>query len=104
MNSHVITSVQPIPRHGMSYSRRDGGSSGSPGPGLQTRSSMYMGPQTKGYGRHPVGGKRPGAPAGYRPRMPGLFSNIVAGEIPAQRLHEDDDFPPVLVIPPLRSG
>jgi histidine triad (HIT) family protein len=36
--------------------------------------------------------------------MPSLFSKIVAGEIPAERLREDDDFLAFLDIRPIRPG
>jgi histidine triad (HIT) family protein len=38
------------------------------------------------------------------PRMPTIFSKIVAGEIPAERLREDDDFLAFLDIRPIRPG
>lgn len=36
--------------------------------------------------------------------MPTIFSRIVAGEIPAQRVREDDDFLAFLDIRPIRPG
>jgi histidine triad (HIT) family protein len=36
--------------------------------------------------------------------MPTIFSKIVAGEIPAERLREDDDFLAFLDIRPIRPG
>jgi histidine triad (HIT) family protein len=36
--------------------------------------------------------------------MPSLFSKIVAGEIPAERVREDDDFLAFLDIRPIRAG
>jgi histidine triad (HIT) family protein len=36
--------------------------------------------------------------------MPSLFSKIVAGEIPAERLREDDEFLAFLDIRPIRPG
>jgi histidine triad (HIT) family protein len=41
---------------------------------------------------------------GYPPRVPSIFSRIVAGEIPAQRLREDDRFLAFLDVRPIRPG
>jgi histidine triad (HIT) family protein len=41
---------------------------------------------------------------GYAPRVPSIFSRIVAGEIPAHRLREDDRFLAFLDVRPIRSG
>jgi histidine triad (HIT) family protein len=41
---------------------------------------------------------------GYPPRVPSIFSRIVAGEIPAHRLSEDDRFLAFLDVRPIRPG
>ena len=41
---------------------------------------------------------------GYPPRVSSIFSRIVAGEIPAHRLHEDDRFLAFLDVRPIRPG
>jgi histidine triad (HIT) family protein len=40
----------------------------------------------------------------YPPRVPTIFSRIVAGEIPAHRLREDDRFLAFLDVRPIRPG
>jgi histidine triad (HIT) family protein len=42
--------------------------------------------------------------AGYPPPVPSIFSRIVAGEIPAHRLREDDRFLAFLDVRPIRPG
>jgi histidine triad (HIT) family protein len=46
----------------------------------------------------------PARPQGYAPRVPSIFSRIVAGEIPAHRLREDDRFLAFLDVRPIRPG
>ena len=46
----------------------------------------------------------PAARRGYPPPVPSIFSRIVAGEIPAHRLREDDRFLAVLDVRPIRPG
>ena len=41
---------------------------------------------------------------GTLPRVPSIFSRIVAGEIPAHRLREDDRFLAFLDVRPIRPG
>jgi histidine triad (HIT) family protein len=46
----------------------------------------------------------PAGRQGYAPRVPSIFSRIVAGEIPAHRLREDDRFLAFLDVRPIRPG
>ena len=45
-----------------------------------------------------------GSARGYPPAVPSIFSRIVAGEIPAHRLREDDRFLAFLDVRPIRPG
>src|SRR5262245_52415667 len=91
----------------MSYSRRGRSSSGSPPPGggLHTRSSMSMAVlSVQGTTACLQAASLLAHPRVTVVRMPTIFSKIVAGEIPAERLREDDDFLAFLDIRPIRPG
>jgi histidine triad (HIT) family protein len=53
---------------------------------------------------HEVARDDPGPPTAYPPRVSTIFSRIVAGEIPAHRLAEDDRFLAFLDVRPIRPG